>query len=198
MDLIQDAMEFARSVFSGDSGGHDYDHTLRVYRMALRIAREENADLETVALAALLHDVDDRKLSPETCEDLGRARAFLTGCQYPPERTERVLHILSQVSFSAGRVPDTLEGKCVQDADRLDAMGAIGIARTFAYGGSKGRPLHDPAGQDPSTSVQHFYDKLLRLKAMMNTDSGRRLAAPRHEFLETFLEEFLREWEEEV
>ena len=193
MDLIEKAKEYARTVFAGDSGGHDFDHTMRVYRMAVLLAEDEGADRETAALAALLHDVDDRKISPDTCESQGRARDFLHSHSVDAEMTEMVLRIIAQVSFSGGKVPDTLEGKCVQDADRLDAMGAIGIARTFAYGGSKGRRLHDPAGEDKTTSVQHFYDKLLRLEALMNTESGRKLARDRHVYMEAFLTRFYAE-----
>ena len=193
MDIIEKAIEFARSMFDGDSGGHDFDHTMRVYRMAVRLAVAEGADREIVALAALLHDVDDRKLFPETCENLGNARNFLHSHEVDLEKIEKILRIISQVSFSGGKVPDTLEGKCVQDADRLDAMGAIGIARTFAYGGSKGRRIHDPAGEDKTTSVQHFYDKLLRLEGLMNTETGRNMAKDRHQYMEDFLQHFYAE-----
>lgn len=193
MDIIEEAREYARRIFAGDSGGHDFDHTLRVYRMAVRIAGAEGADPAPVGLAALLHDVDDRKLSPATHETLGNAREFLHSHGVSAETSEAILRIISQVSFSGGKVPDTLEGKCVQDADRLDAMGAIGIARTFAYGGSRGRRLHDPAGEDKSTSVQHFYDKLLRLEGLMNTETGRKLARERHEYMEEFLARFYAE-----
>lgn len=195
MDLILDAIDYASALFAGDSGGHDLDHTLRVYRTAVRIAQAEGADREIVALAALLHDVDDRKLSPETCENQGRARFFLHSHDISNEVSQLILGIISQVSFSGGKTPASLEGKCVQDADRLDAMGAIGIARTFAYGGSKGRRLHDPEGMDHTTSVQHFYDKLLRLEGLMNTETGRLLARQRHEFMEEFLNRFYAEWE---
>lgn len=195
MDMMEEAKEFARRIFAGDSGGHDYDHTLRVYRMAVRLAEAEGADQEIVALAALLHDVDDRKLSPETHETLGNARGFLHSHGISEGQAEEILGIISRVSYSGGLVPDTLEGKCVQDADRLDAMGAIGIARTFAYGGSKGRRLHDPAGEDKTSSVQHFYDKLLRLKGLMNTETGRKLARERHVYMEEFLNRFYGEWE---
>ena len=195
MDIIQEAMDFARDIFVGDFGGHDFDHTLRVYRMALRIAKDEGADIRITGLAALLHDVDDHKLSPETSTDLKRASDFLHSHGVAAETAERILRIISQVSFSGGKVPDTLEGKCVQDADRLDAMGAIGIARTFAYGGSKGRRLHEPAGKDKTTSVQHFYDKLLRLESLMNTETARKLARDRHVFMELYLERLYGEWE---
>ena len=195
MDITQKAMEYAREFFSGDSGGHDFDHTMRVYHTALGIAEAEGADAQIVGLAALLHDVDDHKLSPDTCDNLGHARMFLHNCALPAERAERVLEIIAKISFSGGKVPDSLEGKCVQDADRLDAMGAIGIARTFAYGGSKGRRMYDPEGKDMTTSVQHFYDKLLKLEGLMNTDTGRKLARQRHAYMEDFLERFYGEWE---
>ena len=195
MDIVCEATEYARKIFEGDSGGHDFDHTMRVNRLAMQLAKAEGADLEIVSLAALLHDVDDRKLSPETCENLGNARNFLHSHGVTAEVTERILRIISQVSFSGGKVPDTLDGKCVQDADRLDAMGAIGIARTFAYGGSKGRRIYDPAGEDETTSVQHFYDKLLRLEGLMNTETGRKLARDRHVYMEEFLVRFYNEWD---
>ncbi|MBR2889582.1 MAG: HD domain-containing protein [Oscillospiraceae bacterium] len=196
MELIQKAVEFARQVFSEDCGGHDLDHTLRVYRMALHLAEAEGADLEIAALAALLHDVDDRKVSPQTSENLDRASHFLWSNGVSEEMFRRVILIIYEISFSQGhRVPETLEGKCVQDADRLDAMGAIGIARTFAYGGSKGRRMHDPAGRDPLTSVNHFHEKLLKLAELMNTDSAREIARERHRYMEEYLERFQREWD---
>lgn len=193
MDLINLAIEHAGKIFAEDSGGHDLDHTVRVYRMAVRLAEAEGADTQITALAALLHDVDDRKISPETCETLDHARDFLHSHGVDGETTNRILSIISQVSFSGGKVPESLEGKCVQDADRLDAMGAVGIARTFAYGGSKGRRIHDPAGEDKTTSVQHFYDKLLKLEKLMNTETGREMARQRHLFMEAFLHRFYGE-----
>lgn len=194
--MIQKAMDYAKDIFSGDSSGHDFYHTLRVYNMACRIAREEGADLLTVSLAALLHDVDDRKLSPETCETKARAAMFLHKHGVEEDRIRHILEIISQVSFSSGMgTPSTLEGKCVQDADRLDALGAIGIARTFAFGGSRGRAIHDPDGFDPQTSIQHFYDKLLRLKDLMNTSCGRRFAQQRDQFMHSFMDEFYGEWD---
>ena len=196
MDRIQKAIDFAKEVFSGDSGGHDLDHTLRVYRMALRIAEAEGADQEVVALAALLHDVDDAKISPQTQAGLTRASHFLWSNGVSEELFRKVILIIMDISFSQGhRIPETLEGKCVQDADRLDAMGAIGIARTFAYGGSKGRRIHDPDGADYLTSVNHFYEKLLKLADLMNTETGRSIAWQRHRYMEEYLNRFLREWE---
>ncbi len=194
--MINKAMDFARQIFAADASGHDFDHTIRVFRMATRLAEEEGADLFTVQLAALLHDVDDRKLSPETYEGKLRAVAFLeeNGADVVLIRT--VVDIISSISFSAHLAPpDTIEGKCVQDADRLDAMGAIGIGRAFAFGGSRGRRMHDPEGRDDHSTVAHFYEKLLLLKDSMHTATGRRLAAQRHQFMQSFLTQFYAEWD---
>jgi uncharacterized protein len=193
--MIEKAMTFAREFFAGDASGHDFSHTLRVYRMAVRIAAEEGADVNIVALAALLHDVDDRKLSPDTWEGLDNAVSFLRENGGQEDTIQAVTRIISRISFSGGAVPDTIEGKCVQDADRLDARGAIGIGRAFAFGGSRGRRMHDPEGKDRTTTIAHFYDKLLLLQDRMHTDTGRRLARQRHEYMKTFLEEFYREWD---
>ena len=196
MYIIQQAMDFSREIFAEDASGHDFYHTLRVYRLAARIAQEEGADMETVQLAALLHDVDDHKLSPDTAEGQQRAAGFLLSRGMHEERIREICGIISQISFSRNRGrPTTLEGMCVQDADRLDAMGAIGIARAFAYGGSRGRAIHDPNGEDSETTICHFYDKLLLLKDRMNTESGRKLALERHRYLREFLEEFYGEWD---
>ena len=194
--MIDKAKVFAKEIFAGDGSGHDFDHTMRVYRMAMGIAAEEGADAEVVGLAALLHDVDDHKLSPNTAETKENAVTFLRKHQIAEEQIQRIVHIIDQISFSRNTLPpDTLEGRCVQDADRLDAIGAIGIARTFAFGGSHGRAMHDPLGRDSGSSIAHFYDKLLLLKDRMNTDTGRRIAQHRHDYLEGFLQEFLSEWD---
>lgn len=194
--MINKAIEFAKRIFEGDGSGHDFDHTMRVYRMAVRIAEEEGADVESAGLAALLHDVDDRKLSPQTYENKDRAVGFLRENGMDEGKISAIVRIISQISFSAGNGrPDTLEGMCVQDADRLDAIGAIGIGRAFAFGGSRDRRMHDPDGQDMTTTIQHFYDKLLLLKDRMNTQTGRKLAQDRDAYLRSFLEEFYAEWD---
>ena len=178
--MIEKTKAFAREVFAGDASGHDFDHTLRVFHMATRLAREEGADLQIVQLAALLHDVDDRKLSPDTCEGKLRAVTFLRDLGVDEGVIQTIVDIITRISFSAQLPPpESLEGKCVQDADRLDAMGAIGIARTFAYGGSRGRRMHDPLRQDAQATIEHFYEKLLLLKDSMHTATGQRLAQQR-------------------
>ena len=159
---------------------------MRVYRTALEIAESEpEADRFIISAAALLHDADDAKLFRTS--DNANARRFLAGRDISPETLEEICRIINGVSFSknAGRRPETMEGKIVQDADRLDALGAIGIARTFAYGGKHGRP--------PEDSIAHFHEKLLLLKELMNTETGREMAESRHAFMEKFLEE----WEKE-
>ncbi len=209
--IIQNAVEYVREVFRADCGGHDAAHTVRVWRTACRLAEAEGADRFIVELAALLHDVDDVKLSPETHDGKDRAAAFLRGQGLEEDVIRRVCGIIGEVAY-AGRdsvVPASIEGKCVQDADRLDALGAVGIARAFAYGGSHGRVMHDPESRpDPdmsgeayrrhiSTTVDHFYEKLFLLKDMMNTDAARAVAERRDRYMRRWLEEFLAEWEGE-
>ena len=179
--LAEQAIAYMTELFRDNAGGHDTAHTLRVYRNAMLIAdAEPGCDRRIVSLAALLHDVDDHKLF--RTENDRNARSFLEG-RVPADEIGLICECIDSVSFSRnrGRVPGTLEGKIVQDADRLDAMGAIGIARTFAYGGEHGRTLED--------SVQHFRDKLLLLRDMMNTETAKRIAEKRHAFLEAFLRE---------
>ena len=144
--MIENAITYVKQIFAADSSGHDYHHTIRVYRLAVEIAKQENADMQIVQLAALLHDVDDAKLSPETYASKRKAVDFMKGNGVDNEIIETVCKIIEEVSFAGNDsvVPSTIEGKCVQDADRLDAIGAIGIARAFAYGGSKGRKIYDP------------------------------------------------------
>ena len=187
-DLIADAEAYVSELFARNAGGHDLGHALRVRRNALRLAAEEpDCDKLVVELAALLHDADDPKLF--STEGNANARAFLTREGLPPETVEAVCAAVNSVSFrlNRGRRPETPEGRLMQDADRLDAMGAVGVARTFAYGGEHARPMEE--------SVRHFYDKLLLLYDELNTESAKRLAAPRHAFLEAFLKEYAEETE---
>ena len=200
------ASSFVRNLFAEDSSGHDIYHTLRVHDLACRICRDERGDMDLVRLSALLHDADDRKFFGDN--GYANARSFMDSESIPMDVQDLVCHVISQISFKGKDtvVPDTLEGKIVQDADRLDAIGAIGIARTFAYGGSKGRMMHVPDEAHKSdmseeeyfsnegTSVNHFHEKLLLLKDMMNTDSARTIAESRHAYMVGFLEEFMEEW----
>ena len=209
MDIIQNALAYGKAFFENEFSGHDYFHTLRVYQLATRIATEEKADVQTVQLAALLHDVDDRKLSPSTWQTKENARRFLEENGVTPAKTEEILTIIGQISY-AGKdsvIPDTLEGKCAQDADRLDAIGAIGIGRAFAFGGNHNRLMHHPdigpeadMDQDAyfrheSTTINHFYEKLFLLTDLMNTPTARKLAAARHDYMQAFVEEFMAEWD---
>ncbi len=185
-NTTEKAVSYIQELFRDNTGGHDAAHSLRVFHNAMRIADSEPAcDREIVAMAALLHDADDHKLFHT--ENNANARLFLQENRVPARQIERICEAVNSVSFSQNRekVPETLEGKIVQDADRLDAIGAVGIARTFAYGGEHGRSLE--------ASVQHFYDKLLLLKDRMNTETARQLAEKRHGFLEAFLRELAEE-----
>ena len=185
-ETISAAAEYVQELFRENSGGHDADHTLRVYRTSLLIAEEfPGCDLFSVALAALLHDTDDPKLF--RTDDFANARAFLSSHDVDPATADRVCSVVSEVSFSSNRdsEPTSVEARIVRDADRLDAIGAIGIARTFAYGGSQGRPMED--------SLRHFDEKLLLIKDMLSTETAKRLAVRRHDFLLDFLEEYRSE-----
>ena len=186
--VVAAAKLYVETLFAGNAGSHGADHTLRVYRNAMAIAKGETCDPFIVALAALLHDADDHKLFDT--KDNANARAFLRVQGVPDEMADRICEAVNAVSFSQnrGRRPETIEGKIVQDADRLDAIGAIGVARTFAYGGEHGRSLDD--------SIAHFHEKLLLLKDEMNTKTGKRLAEERHAFLLAFLAEYQKEMEE--
>lgn len=184
--IISDAIEYVNKLFQGNSDGHGADHTMRVYHNAKAIIEGyPEADSFVVLLSALLHDADDHKLF--NTESNMNARSFMEQNEIPSETIEQICCIINSVSFSQnrGKSPATTEGKIVQDADRLDAIGAIGIARTFAYGGKVGRPLSD--------SVQHFYDKLLLLKDELNTDAAKEIAQKRHKYMLDFLEEYYLE-----
>ncbi len=206
-EIIDRAAAYVREKFENEYSGHDWFHTLRVFKTATRIAEAEGAGLVTVQLAALLHDVDDRKLSPETYEEKANARSFLSANNVDESRIDEICRIIGEISFAESCVPSTLEGKCVQDADRLDAIGAIGIARAFAYGGNHNRLMYHPdIAPNPnmskeeyiksnSTTVNHFYEKLFKLTDMMNTDTAKLIAKERDAYMRDFIAEFLDEWE---
>lgn len=206
-ELIARTAAYVKEKFENEYSGHDWFHTLRVFRTATRIAEAEGADAETVQLAALLHDVDDRKLSPETHADKANARSFLSANNVDESRIDEICRIIGEISFAENCVPSTLEGKCVQDADRLDAIGAIGIARAFAYGGNHNRLMYHPDVKpnlnmsreeyvkSNSTTVNHFHEKLFKLTDMMNTDTAKSIAKERDAYMKAFIAEFLDEWE---
>ena len=208
-DIINQALEYVKKMFENEYSGHDYFHTLRVFKMATHIAEKENADVEIVQLAALLHDVDDFKLSPETYAQKTNARSFLQINQVDEETIEKICQIIGEISF-VGKdsvIPQTLEGKCAQDADRLDAIGAIGIARAFAYGGNHNRVMYDPDVKPhmnmskeeymnhKSTTINHFYEKLFLLTELMNTQTATEIAGERERYMKAYIAEFMDEWD---
>lgn len=206
--IAQKALDFAENFYKGEASGHDYFHTLRVYKNAeLLLKNKPDADREVCLLAAILHDVDDRKISPSTHESKGNARKFLRENNYDTEKIEFICKIISEVSFSENSCrPDTIEGQIVQDSDRLDAIGAIGIARTFSYGGKHGREIYNPEikpnvnqskeeyKKSESPTINHFYEKLLLLEDLMNTPEGKSVARTRTDYMKNYLEEFFAEW----
>lgn len=207
--ILNKTIEFVKTKLLGESSGHDYYHALRVYKTSLYLAEKEDADKFTVSLAALLHDIDDWKFSDHNETNTLNIEYFLTSVGVDSSTIEKVSTIIKTMSYKGGIVDSTqytLEGKVVQDADRLDAIGAIGIARTFTYGGNKNRVIYNPdiapktfASLDEvknkeNHTINHFYEKLLKLKSLMNTNTGKILAEKRHNYMENFLKEFYEEW----
>lgn len=184
--IIDNAKAYVIEAFKGNSGGHDAEHTMRVYRNAMLIAKDENIeDTFSIALGALLHDVDDYKLFNTVNNQ--NARDFMKENSVGDKDIDRICQIINEVSFSKNkdRKPSSIEAMIVQDADRLDALGAIGIARTFSFGGEHGRSL--------SNNVAHFHEKLLLLKDLMNTDTAKALAQDRHDYMVGFLRRLAEE-----
>lgn len=208
-ELLEKTLQYIKEKFQNDYSGHDYYHSVRVYKLATSICKEENADLEVVQLASLLHDVDDYKLFGGNVGAYSNAETFLKDNKISHTKIKAICDIISSISFKGTdtQVPQSREGKIVQDADRLDAIGAIGIARTFAYGGSKNRILHIPDEKPRNdmnfeeystsngTTINHFYEKLLKLTDLMNTETAKRIAEHRHKYMENFLTEFYNEWD---
>lgn len=209
-DIIQQTADFVKREFGDDSSGHDWWHIYRVWKNAITICEREQADRFVVELAALLHDLDDWKFNEGGDEIPHRAIAWMESCGIEPQIIQTVCDIIMNVSFKGAGVENkmkTLEGFIVQDADRLDAIGAIGIGRAFAYGGYRNRPMHDPEAENQmhatfeeyknskSATINHFYEKLLLLKDKMNTATARQIAEGRHEVMLKFLDQFMLEWE---
>ncbi|SDW24194.1 HD domain-containing protein [Aequorivita viscosa] len=217
--LIQNTIAFVKTELKGAEGGHDWFHIERVYKNSLLIAESEKVDKIVIALGALLHDIADSKfhggdetVGPKKAREFLKAQNFFLHGERASETIQHVVKIIENISFKGGNKTQKFTSKeldVVQDADRLDALGAIGIARTFNYGGFKGRKLYDPAiapnlNMTPSEykasnapTINHFYEKLLLLKDRMNTKTGRKIAEERHMFMETFLEQFYAEWKGE-
>ena len=213
--IIQSTIDFVKNTLDGAEGGHDWFHIERVYHNAKLIAEGEDVDLFIVELGSLLHDIADAKFH-DGDESVGpkKAAKFLRSLDVEESIISHIENIIRYVSFKTslehGAKFDSIELKVIQDADRLDAIGAIGIARTFNYGGFKNRALYDPEikpliNQDKETyknskapTINHFYEKLLLLKDKMNTETGRQIAEKRHQFMEGFLDQFYKEWNGQV
>jgi uncharacterized protein len=210
-EIIQKTIAYVRAELANAEGGHDWWHIHRVWNTSKEILSKEECDGLTVELAALLHDIADSKFNGGD-ETIGprKAEAFLRSIDVHEDTTAHVVNIIKHISFKGGNFDQAFTSKelmVVQDADRLDAIGAIGIARAFNYGGFKNRALFDPNVMPNSNmskeeyknstapTINHFYEKLLLLKNKMNTDTGRALAEKRHDFMVEYLEQFYREWE---
>lgn len=210
--IVQNTVNFVKKELAHAEGGHDWFHIERVWKNALKILEEESgADSTIVILAALLHDIADSKFH-DGDETMGpkKAREFLKKQNLNSQRTEHIIKIIENISFKGGNFRSEFHSKelaIVQDADRLDALGAIGIARTFNYGGFKNREIYNPEipvnlNMTPAEyklshapTINHFYEKLLLLKDKMNTETAKKLAVERHRFMEEFLKQFYAEWE---
>ena len=211
--IIQKIADEVKGKLEGEGSGHDWWHVVRVWNMAKHVGKKENADIFITELTALLHDIADWKAHDgDTSVGPKVARQILEKYSVPTDSIDQVCNIIATMSFKGAKVKaemKTLEGKVVQDSDRLDAIGAIGIARTFSYGGNKNRLMYDP-DKKPSlhkskkeflkndgSSINHFYEKLLLLKDRMNTKAAKKIALGRHQFVEEYLKRFLQEWDGE-
>jgi uncharacterized protein len=209
--IILKTITFAKNFFEGEGSGHDWWHTERVWKTAKYLAQKENTDFFVVEMAALLHDVADWKLNNgDEKAGLQKVKIWLEENEIENGQQDHILEIIDRMSFSKekeGKKINTIEGFVVQDADRLDAIGAIGIARTFAFGGNRNRKIHDPNCKPEmitsfeqyknreSTSINHFHEKILLLKDLLNTQTAKEIGEKRHKFVEEYLEQFSQEWE---
>jgi uncharacterized protein len=208
--IIQQTELFVRNELGEDPTGHDWFHVDRVRRNALHISKEEKTgDPFIIEMAALLHDIPDEKINESAEAGTVKLNSFFQTVGLPVETENHINQIIESISYKGGRKTGlvTVEAKIVQDADRLDAIGAIGIARAFAYGGKKGQLIYDPSinvreemsveeyRKGKSTSIHHFYEKLLKLKDLLNTESARKMAESRQQMMLGFLEQFYLEWD---
>lgn len=214
MNVVQEVRSIVKGKFTGEGSGHDWYHIERVWKMACYLQEKEGGDREVVELAALLHDISDHKLNGGILNHGGFvADSLLKDLNYPSSKRLLVVDIIDKVSYKGAKVKDqmnTIEGMIVQDADRLDAIGAIGIARAFAYGGHKSRPLYDPKIQyelhdsfdkyvtAEGHTINHFYEKLLLLKDRLNTKTAQQIGEKRHQYMQGFLNQFFEEWNTEI
>lgn len=210
--IIEATKEYVKSKLEGEGSGHDWWHVLRVYNNALDIANnEKNVDVFVVELGALLHDIADHKFGYTDEDRTNIITDFLKHHDVNQDTIDHVIYISNYISFKGGtnkHVMQSIEGKIVQDADRLDAMGAMGISRTFTYGGHVNRPMYVPTskkediekedGYTNNDTITHFYEKLLLLRDRMNTNTGRKKAEARHKTMEFFLDMFYKEWKGEI
>lgn len=203
--------DYIKEHFEAESSGHDWWHIYRVKNLALKISDKEGGNIFRIEMAALLHDLDDWKLVSEN--EQSKTEDWLLKMNLSEIDTKAILEIIDQVSFKGAGVETkaiSLEAQIVQDADRLDAIGAIGIARTFAYGGNKNRLMHDPAikpqmhnsfeayKKNTAPTINHFYEKLLLLKDLINTKTAKQIAEVRHKYMENFLKQFYSEWDSKI
>lgn len=213
--IIDKTFSYVKDALGGEGSGHDWWHVYRVWKTAQHIALlEKNVDIQIVELAALLHDIADWKFNNGDVRAGSRvARVWLQKQNFPEEKTKHICEIIEETSFKGAGVKfkmRTKEGMVVQDADRLDAIGAIGIARTFAYGGYSDREIYNPNIKpemhvtfeqyktSKSTTINHFYEKLLLLKDLMNTETARKIAEQRHKYMKNYLDRFYKEWSGEL
>lgn len=194
MTKIEKVMIYAEKKLVTEVTAHDFSHSVRVMKLAEYIGGKSKlkVDIEILKVAGLTHDIIDKKVTNNVDATVDELIDTLSEIGYSQEDVAHVLNIIKNMSYSTGRTPNTLEGKIVQDADRLEAIGAVAIARTFAYGGSKNRRLYEEG--DDMSSIAHFYDKLLLLKDGLNTEAAKVIAKSRHEFMENYLKQFLKEW----
>lgn len=187
--------DYVKNILKDEATGHDYFHSVRVMNNAIQISKDMKADIELIKLACLTHDLIDKKVSKDIESSKKELVEKLSSIGYETSLVSNLIRIIENVSYSKGNIPNTLEGKIVQDADRLDALGAIGIARTFAYGGNNNRLIYNPGSKDNSDSIYHFYDKLFKLKDLMNTENARLIAVKRTDLMKQFLDDFYKEWD---
>lgn len=186
---------YVKGKLDTETTGHDYFHAVRVMNNALQIAKYKSVNLDIIKVSALTHDLIDKKVTDDIDSSLNELKQKLKEANYNDISIEETINIIQDISYSKGRVPKSLEGKIVQDADRLDALGAIGIARTFAFGGKNSRMIYNPNKSDNTDSLSHFYDKLLKLKDLMNTSEAKVIAEERTKYMVEYLDRFYLEWE---